>query len=165
MDYHTTPEFDPLNNLTSADNVYSFGVILLEIVTNKPVFDAKRPKNERNLVEWVKTALSGDQSKLEQIIDPMSTLWVKESAMGVLALASECIKEDPNLRPLMSKVLKELAPIVEEHSIHVKEFFERVRQEEIQAQRDAVKWEILFRAIGRVFLLIVYLVAKLFNKL
>nr|XP_023879648.1 serine/threonine-protein kinase PCRK1-like [Quercus suber]POE76637.1 putative serine/threonine-protein kinase pbl8 [Quercus suber] len=164
MDYHTTPEFDPLNNLTYADNVYSFGVILLEIVTNKPVFDANRPKNERNLVEWVKTALSGDQYKLEQIIDPMSALWVKESAMGVLALSSKCIEEDPNQRPSMSKILKELAPIVEEHSIRVKEFLEKERQEEIQVQRDAAKWDILLRAIGVVFLLIVHLVAKLFNK-
>ena len=164
MDYHTTPEFDPLNNLTSADNVYSFRVILLEIVTNKPVFDANRPKNERNLVEWVKTALSGDQSKLEQIIDPMSALWVKESAMGVLALSRKCIEEDPNQRPSTSKILKELAPVVEEHSIRVKEFLEKERQEEIQVQRDAVKCDILLRAIGVVFLLIVHLVAKLFNK-
>ncbi|XP_030931184.1 serine/threonine-protein kinase PCRK1-like [Quercus lobata] len=145
MDYHTTPEFDPLNNLTSADNVYGFGVILLEIVTNKPVFDDNRPKNERNLVEWVKTAISGDQSKLEQIIDPMSALWVKESAMGVLALSSKCIEEDPNHRPSMSKILKELAPIVEEHSIRVKEFLEKERQEEIQVQMDAVICEILLR--------------------
>uniref|UniRef100_A0A7N2MDF1 Protein kinase domain-containing protein n=1 Tax=Quercus lobata TaxID=97700 RepID=A0A7N2MDF1_QUELO len=147
MDYHTTPEFDPLNNLTSADNVYGFGVILLEIVTNKPVFDDNRPKNERNLVEWVKTAISGDQSKLEQIIDPMSALWVKESAMGVLALSSKCIEEDPNHRPSMSKILKELAPIVEEHSIRVKEFLEKERQEEIQVQMDAVICEILLRAV------------------
>jgi len=40
MDYHTTPEYDPPNNLTSTDNVYSFGVILLEIVTGKLAFDA-----------------------------------------------------------------------------------------------------------------------------
>ena len=88
MDYHTTPEYDPPNNLTPTENVYSFGVILLEIVTGKPAFDANRPKNERNLVEWVKSALSGDLTKLEQIMDPMNTLWYKESAMGVLALSS-----------------------------------------------------------------------------
>ncbi|KAK7848639.1 serine/threonine-protein kinase pcrk1 [Quercus suber] len=122
--------------------------VLAYLHEHQPVFDANRPKNERNLVEWVKTALSGDQYKLEQIIDPMSALWVKESAMGVLALSSKCIEEDPNQRPSMSKILKELAPIVEEHSIRVKEFLEKERQEEIQVQRDAAKWDILLRAIG-----------------
>ena len=53
---------------------------------------------------------------------------------------------------------------MEEHSIRVKEFLEKERQEEIQVQRDAVKCDILLRAIGVVFLLIVHLVAKLFNK-
>lgn len=63
MDYCTTPEYDPPNNLTPTDNVYGFGVILLEIVTGKPAFDANQPKNERNIVEWVKSALSGDLTK------------------------------------------------------------------------------------------------------
>ena len=66
-------------------------------------FHANGPKNERNLVECVKSAPSGDLTKLEQSMDPMNTLWYKESAMGVLALSSKCIEEDPNQRSSMSK--------------------------------------------------------------
>ncbi|KAK7848640.1 putative serine/threonine-protein kinase pbl8 [Quercus suber] len=88
----------------------SFGVILLEIVTNKPVFDANRPKNERNLVEWVKTALSGDQYKLEQIIDPMSALWVKDLLWEFWHCQASALRKT-QISPSMSKILKELAQL------------------------------------------------------
>ena len=115
MEY-TTPEVDPLNKIKSTDNVYSFGVILLEIITGKPAFDVNRPKNERNLVEWIKSSVSGDETKLAQIMDLnlKGTSGCRNSAMRVLTLSSKCTEEDPKKRPSMSQVLKELAPIVEE---------------------------------------------------
>ncbi|KAK7848641.1 putative serine/threonine-protein kinase pbl8 [Quercus suber] len=111
---YTTPEVDPHNKIKSTDNVYSFGVILLEIITGKPAFDVNRPKNERNLVEWIKSSVSGDETKLAQIMDPnlMGTPGCTKSAMRVLTLSSKCTEEDPKKRPSMSQVLKELAPIV-----------------------------------------------------
>nr|XP_023879647.1 serine/threonine-protein kinase PCRK1-like [Quercus suber]POE76636.1 putative serine/threonine-protein kinase pbl8 [Quercus suber] len=115
MEY-TTPEVDPLNKIKSTDNVYSFGVILLEIITGKPAFDVNRPKNERNIVEWIKSSVSGDETKLAQIMDPnlKGTSGCRNSAMRVLTLSSKCTEEDPKKRPSMSQVLKELASIVEE---------------------------------------------------
>ena len=84
--------------------------------TGKPAFDVNRPKNERNLVEWIKSSVSGDETKLAQIMDPnlIGTSGCIKSAMRVLTLSSKCIEEDPKKCPSMSQVLKENAPIVEE---------------------------------------------------
>ncbi|XP_050246047.1 serine/threonine-protein kinase PCRK1-like [Quercus robur] len=132
----TTPEVDPHNKIKSTDNVYSFGVILLEIITGKPAFDVNRPKNERNLVEWIKSSVSGDETKLAQIMDPnlIGTSGCIKSAMRVLTLSSKCTEEDPKKRPSMSQVLKELAPIVEEYKKIHNEFVLMERQ----AERDAI---------------------------
>lgn len=132
---YTTPEVDPLNNIKSTDNVYSFGVILLEIITGKPAFDVNRPKSERNLVEWIKSSVSGDETKLAQIMDPnlKGTSGCRNSAMRVLALSCKCTEEDPKKRPSMSQVLKELAPIVEEYKKIHNEFVLMERQAEREA--------------------------------
>ena len=133
---YTTPEVDPHNKIKSTDNVYSFGVILLEIITGKPAFDVNRPKNERNLVEWIKSSVSGDETKLAQIMDPnlIGTSGCIKSAMRVLTLSSKCTEEDPKKRPSMSQVLKELSPIVEEYKKIHNEFVLMERQ----AERDAL---------------------------
>ncbi|XP_075670359.1 putative serine/threonine-protein kinase PBL8 [Castanea sativa] len=132
---YTTPEVDPLNKIKSTDNVYSFGVILLEIITGKPAFDVNRPKSERNLVEWIKSSVSGDETKLAQIMDPnlKGTSGCRNSAMRVLALSCKCTEEDPKKRPSMSQVLKELAPIVEEYKKIHNEFVLMERQAEREA--------------------------------
>ena len=64
----------------------------------------------------------------------------------------------------MSKVLEELAPVVEEHSTRMKELFERKRQERIQVQMDDVKCTFLLKGIEGVLLLIGYAVSNLFKN-
>ncbi|MFS7989744.1 putative transferase [Helianthus anomalus] len=49
--------------------IYSFGVVLLEILTGMKVFDPNRPKGKQNLVEWA-IPLLAHEVNMGVILDP-----------------------------------------------------------------------------------------------
>ncbi len=143
-------------NLTSTDNVKSFGVILLELITGKPAFDIDRPKDERKLENWVKNSLSGDKTKLQQIIDPkIGSISCKESLERMVTLSKMCMEKDPEKRPNMSEVFNLLSKIVEEAKSYYNEIGEKQRQQEIED----VKCNNLTEAVMAGSVLVVYIVA------
>ncbi len=50
---YLSPEYATCGQLTQKLDVYSFGVLLLEIVSGRKVMDYNRPPNEINLCNWV----------------------------------------------------------------------------------------------------------------
>ncbi|KAF9592923.1 hypothetical protein IFM89_019128, partial [Coptis chinensis] len=54
--------------LTQKSNVYSFGIVLLELLTRRKPIDHTMPKGQQSLVTWATPRLSED--KVKQCIDP-----------------------------------------------------------------------------------------------
>lgn len=50
---YCAPEYASTGQLTTKSDVYSYGVVFLEIITGRRVIDNSRPTEEQNLVTWV----------------------------------------------------------------------------------------------------------------
>jgi serine/threonine protein kinase len=52
------PEYAQSGKLTDRSDVFSFGVVLLELITGRKPVDASQPLGEESLVEWVRTRVA-----------------------------------------------------------------------------------------------------------
>lgn len=95
-------------HLTCKIDVYSFGVVLLEMLSGRRVVEKRRPKEEQNLVEWLRLLLR-KEANLRHLMDPR--LQGKYSMIGAqkaMKLAIHCLRSDPKARPHMSEVVRML---------------------------------------------------------
>ncbi|VAI71359.1 unnamed protein product [Triticum turgidum subsp. durum] len=92
-------------------DVYSYGVVLLELITGKTAVDPSFPEN-MDIVGWVPHALNGTE-QIGPVCDPAlldevySTVEMEE-VRKVLRLALRCTANEPSRRPSMVDVVKEL---------------------------------------------------------
>ncbi|KAI4316456.1 hypothetical protein L6164_024434 [Bauhinia variegata] len=103
---YAAPEYIMTGHLTTKSDVYSYGVVLLELLTGKRVVDKSRPSREQNLVEWGRPLLK-DHRKLFRVIDPrLEGQFPMKGAHKAAKLAYKCLSHNPNSRPTMSDVVK-----------------------------------------------------------
>ncbi|KAL6909394.1 hypothetical protein ACP4OV_001675 [Aristida adscensionis] len=101
------PEYYSTQVLSTRSDVFSFGVVLLEIVTGREPLDVQRPRSEWSLVEWAKPYIS--EFKIEEIVDPsLKGQYCSEAMWRVLEVASVCTEPFSTFRPSMEDVLREL---------------------------------------------------------
>ncbi|KAG6626471.1 putative receptor protein kinase ZmPK1 [Carya illinoinensis] len=104
--------------ITSKVDVYSYGIVVLEMVTGKgptkgvDAIDSGGETEPKRLVAWVRekrneaTAMS---SWLEKIIDPLLEGSYEKDKMEILVtVALQCVEEEKDARPSMSQVVEML---------------------------------------------------------
>ena len=107
-------------SITSRVDVFSYGIVVLEMVTGKcpsrsvPDVDEGGEADHKRLVTWVREMLNrvaANTSSLEEIIDPMLEGKYDMGKMEILVwVALQCVKEDKDERPTMSQVIDMLLP-------------------------------------------------------
>lgn len=102
---YVPPEYYQSFRCTTKGDVYSYGVVLLELISGKRPIDPSEFGDDNNLVGWAKQ-LNRDK-KNSEILDP--ELLIDQSAESELChylrIAFECLDDRPLRRPTMIQVM------------------------------------------------------------
>ncbi|XP_038878628.1 probable serine/threonine-protein kinase PBL7 isoform X1 [Benincasa hispida] len=113
---YLAPEYASTGKLTTKSDVYSYGVVLLELLTGRVPVDIKRPQGEHVLVSWALPRLTS-REKVEKMIDPaIQGKYSKKDLIQVAAIAAMCVQPEADYRPLMTDVVQSLVPLVKSPS-------------------------------------------------
>ncbi|KAM7488670.1 hypothetical protein LguiB_026154 [Lonicera macranthoides] len=97
--------------MSSTSDIYSFGVVLLELLTGHKPIDNTLPRGQQNLVLWATPKLSKD--KVKQCIDPkLNGEFHPRQAAKMAEVAALCVHYEADFRPTMSIVVKALQPLL-----------------------------------------------------
>ncbi|KAH7404542.1 hypothetical protein KP509_15G030900 [Ceratopteris richardii] len=109
---YVAPEYALTGHLTTKSDVYSYGVVLLELLTGRVPVDMKRPPGQGVLVSWALPRLT-DRDKLVEMVDPvMQGQYAVKDLIQVAAIAAMCVQPEADYRPLMTDVVQSLVPLV-----------------------------------------------------
>lgn len=99
--------------VTEKSDIYSFGVVILELVTGKLPVDPEF--GEKDLVRWVCSTM--EQKGLDHVFDPnLDVSLYKDEINKVLSIGLQCTSNLPMNRPPMRKVVKMLLEVSPDES-------------------------------------------------
>lgn len=106
---YLAPEYFDTGKATTKGDVYSFGIVLLELLTGKRPTDESFVEEGTKLVTWVKAVV--EDKREEHAIDPDLLHFQIEEVKDVFAVAEKCLEPDCLKRPTMAEVVKMLEEI------------------------------------------------------
>lgn len=115
---YLAPEYAVTGKISTKADVFSFGVVLLELITGTTAIDDSRVgegEETRHLAYWF-SQIRKDAEQLRAAIDPALDVGDGETleSIGVIAeLAGHCTAREPSQRPDMGHAVNVLVPMVE----------------------------------------------------
>ncbi|KAL6008522.1 putative serine/threonine-protein kinase pbl19 [Asimina triloba] len=111
---YAAPDYVETGHLTIKSDVWSFGVVLYEILTGRRSFERFRPRSEQKLLDWVKE-FPVDSNKFSMIMDQrLRGQYSLSAARMVAKLANRCLSKQKNDRPMMSEVVEVLKQAIQD---------------------------------------------------
>ncbi|KAF8085492.1 hypothetical protein N665_0665s0002 [Sinapis alba] len=110
---YVDPDYHLCYQLSKKSDVYSFAVVLMELISSLPAVDITRTRQEINLSNMAVVKIQSH--KLQEMVDPSlgfdTDTKVRETVIAVAELAFQCLQSDKDLRPCMSHVMETLTKI------------------------------------------------------
>ncbi|XP_047971187.1 LRR receptor-like serine/threonine-protein kinase FEI 1 [Salvia hispanica] len=103
---YLAPEYMQSGRATEKTDVYSFGVLMLEIVSGKRPTDASFIEKGLNIVGWLNFLVS--EQRQREIVDPHCEGVQIESLDVILSIAIQCVSSLPEDRPTIHRVVQVL---------------------------------------------------------
>ncbi|GLJ11954.1 hypothetical protein SUGI_0180910 [Cryptomeria japonica] len=102
---YLAPEYFMYGRVNAKTDIYSFGVVLLELITGKRPIHTRDPNHNESLVKWARPLL--EEGSIGDLVDPILENDYDEREMQRMVLAAAlCIRKAPRFRPRMSQILK-----------------------------------------------------------
>ncbi|XP_021726380.1 protein STRUBBELIG-RECEPTOR FAMILY 3-like [Chenopodium quinoa] len=109
------PELE-LGTYTQQSDVFSFGVVMLELLTGRKSYDSARPRGEQFLVRWAIPQLH-DIDALSKMVDPsLNGSYPSKSLSRFADIISLCVQAEPEFRPPMSEIVQDLLNMIQRES-------------------------------------------------
>ncbi|KAL6899196.1 hypothetical protein ACP4OV_005854 [Aristida adscensionis] len=101
---YVAPEYAGTGMLNETSDIYSFGILIMEIISGRVPVDYNRPPGEVNLVDWLKTMVSSRNS--DGVVDPkMPQKPTSRALKKALLVALRCVDPDARKRPRIGHVI------------------------------------------------------------
>uniref|UniRef100_A0A7N1A1V3 non-specific serine/threonine protein kinase n=1 Tax=Kalanchoe fedtschenkoi TaxID=63787 RepID=A0A7N1A1V3_KALFE len=101
---YVAPEYASTGMLNERSDVYSFGILLMEMISGRNPVDYSRPPGEVNLVEWLKSMVTNRNA--EGVVDPKMTEKPSSRALKrALLVALRCVDPNAQKRPKIGQVI------------------------------------------------------------
>ncbi|KAF6170724.1 hypothetical protein GIB67_015676 [Kingdonia uniflora] len=102
---YIAPEYFMYGKVSEKIDVFSFGVVLLELLSGRKPISNESPKGQENLVMWARPILkSGD---ILGLLDPnLAGIYEEAQMRRMVLVVTLCITRSARIRPQMSQILK-----------------------------------------------------------
>ncbi|XP_022957494.1 proline-rich receptor-like protein kinase PERK13 isoform X2 [Cucurbita moschata] len=108
---YMAPEYASSGKLTDRSDVFSFGVVLLELITGRKPVDPTQPLGDESLVEWARPLLlhTLETGVFDGLIDPrLGKQYVESEMFRMIEAAAACVRHSAPKRPRMVQVVRSL---------------------------------------------------------
>lgn len=101
---YVAPEYASTGMLNERNDVYSFGILIMEIISGRNPVDYSRPPAEVNLVDWLKMMVTNRNP--EGVLDPkLPEKPTSRALKKTLLVALRCVDPNAQKRPKMGQVV------------------------------------------------------------
>ncbi|KAK6922729.1 Serine-threonine/tyrosine-protein kinase, catalytic domain [Dillenia turbinata] len=106
MDFASRLQYASSGKLTEKSDVFSFGVMLLELITGRRPVDTTNRMMEDSLVDWARPLMKDDNVNYDELVDPrLGDDYNRQEMARMIACAAASIRHSARRRPKMSQKL------------------------------------------------------------